>query len=31
MVLRDFGDNVKVSDDELTLVITRFYESVLVK
>jgi len=31
MVLRDFGDNVKVSDDELTTVITRFYESILVK
>jgi AcrR family transcriptional regulator len=31
MVLRDFGDNVKVSDDELTTVITRFYESVLAK
>jgi AcrR family transcriptional regulator len=31
MVLRDFGDNVKVSDDELTTVITRFCESVLAK
>jgi hypothetical protein len=31
MVLRDFGDNVHVSDDELTALITRFYKSVVAK
>jgi AcrR family transcriptional regulator len=31
MVLRDFGDNVHVSDDELTALTTRFYKSVVAK
>ena len=31
MVLRDFGDNVHVTDEELTTVIGRFYQSVLAK
>jgi len=31
MVLRDFGNNVHVSDDELTVLITRFYQSVATK
>ena len=31
MVLRDFGNNVHVSDDELTALITRFYQSVATK
>jgi AcrR family transcriptional regulator len=31
MVLRDFGDNVNVSDEELTAVVGRFYKSVLAK
>jgi AcrR family transcriptional regulator len=31
MVLRDFGDNVQVTDEELTTVIGRFYQSVLAK
>lgn len=31
MVLRDFGDNVHVSDDELTSLVVRFYQSVVTK
>jgi AcrR family transcriptional regulator len=31
MVLRDFGDNVHVTDEELTTVVGRFYQSVLAK
>ena len=29
MVLRDFGNNINVSDDELTMIVGRFYKSVL--
>ncbi|MCX6509134.1 MAG: TetR/AcrR family transcriptional regulator [Actinobacteria bacterium] len=29
MVLRDFGNNINVSDDELNIIIGRFYKSVL--
>ena len=31
MVLRDFGDNVQVTDEELNEVVGRFYQSVLAK
>jgi AcrR family transcriptional regulator len=31
MVLRDFGDNVHVSDDELASLVARFYQSVVTK
>jgi hypothetical protein len=31
MVLRDFGNNVNVTDEELVEVVGRFYRSVLLK
>jgi hypothetical protein len=31
MVLRDFGNNVNVTDEELVEVVGRFYQSVLLK